>query len=90
MTKTKKRVECSLRGWRDGSAINSTCHSYREPRFDSQHSHGDPQPSLIPISETPKPSSDFHGHQVHMWYTYIHHTGKTFTHTKSINLRVEN
>lgn len=41
------------------------------------------QPSIIPVSEAPKPSSDFHGHQAHMWYTYIHHEGKTFIHIKA-------
>lgn len=30
-------------------------------------------------------SSDFHGHQVHMWCTYIH-TAKTL-HTHKINLK---
>jgi hypothetical protein len=35
------------RGWRDGSAVNSTDCSSRGPEFNSQQPHGDSQPSIM-------------------------------------------
>jgi hypothetical protein len=34
-------------GWRDGSAVKSTCRSSRGPEFNSQQPHGGSQPSVM-------------------------------------------
>jgi hypothetical protein len=35
------------RGWRDGSAVESTDYSSRGPEFNSQQPHGSSQPSVM-------------------------------------------
>ena len=65
-------------GWRGGSAAKSTSCSSRGPRFNSQHSYSDSQPSVIPIPRvlTPLLNSEGTGH------VYIHSAGKTSTHIR--------
>lgn len=36
-------------GWRKGSTVESTCCSWREPRFGFQHPHCDSQASITPV-----------------------------------------
>ena len=36
-------------GWRDGSAVNNSYCSCKEPRFESQHPHGSSQPSVTQV-----------------------------------------
>ena len=44
----------NTRGWRDGSAVRSTCCSYRGPGFSSQHSDSSLEPFVNPIPGDPK------------------------------------
>lgn len=48
--------------------------------LDSQHSHGDEQLPVTPVSGSPMPSSGLSRHQAHEWYTYMHAGIHTYTH----------
>lgn len=50
--------DSSAGGWRVGSVAKSTGCSCGEPRFDSEHPLGGPQPSLTSVPGYPMPSSD--------------------------------
>lgn len=50
-------------GWRDGSAIRSTCCSCRTPGSDSQHLHGGSQPPITPVPDSLMSSSDLQQHK---------------------------
>jgi hypothetical protein len=48
----------NTRGWRDGSAVRTTCCSGKGPR------------TPVPVDQTPSP--DLCRHQACVWYRYIH------------------
>ena len=50
----------------------------REPRFNSQHSHGSSQLSLTPVPGDPVPTFGLLGQQAHV---ILRHTFKQNTHT---------
>jgi hypothetical protein len=53
--RTYKVKKLKIRGWRDGSAVESTDCFSRGPEFNSQQPHGGSQPSvrdLMPSSES--------------------------------------
>jgi hypothetical protein len=64
-------IESTL-GWGDGSVVGSTGCSCRASRFSSKHPHGSSQPSVMPVPRHLIDFSRIHGHQEHMWHTYIH------------------
>ena len=46
------------RGWRDGSAVNSTDCSSRSPEFNSQQPRGGSQPSVMDLMPSPGVSEE--------------------------------
>jgi len=67
---------------RDGSTVQSTCHSYRVScRFNSLHSCGSSRSFEAPVPGDPVPTSDLQEYQSCLWYIYIH-AGKTLIHSK--------
>lgn len=59
------RAENNLRGWRDGSAVQSICGSYRGPRVGFQHVHCGSQPSTALVPGVAMPFSNLYSHGVH-------------------------
>ena len=53
-------------------------------RFNPQHPRGGSLTLVTPVPGDPAPSSDFHGHWAHMWYTHVY-TGKTHRHKHTDN-----
>lgn len=61
--------------------INTVCPSRGQGSSPSTHPQDSSQLSVTLIPEDPKPSSDFHGHETHLYCTYIN-AGKTLKHIK--------
>jgi len=55
--------------------------------INSQHLDGGSQHSVLQAPGHIIPSSDLHGHQAHMWYTFIH-TGKALIYIKNFKKTV--
>lgn len=61
-------------GWRDGSALKSTCYSCRGPGLGSQHPHSISQPSVTEVLYPHLSSKDSCTHRSHITHTQTHHT----------------
>lgn len=70
---------CESGIWKNGSAVQSTCCSYRGPGFSSSTSHGDSQPSINPVPEDPAPSASL---GTYIPVSYKPFRGKTPMHNK--------
>ena len=70
-----------------GSGVKGTDCSCRGPGFNSQHSHGDSQPSATPFAGDQISSSDFRVHQAHTRYTDKHVEKKPHTHNIVITIK---
>ena len=59
--------KCYMRGWRDGSVVNTGCSS-RGPGFNFQNPHGGSQPFVVPVSGDLEPSGGRFGNSLYMFW----------------------
>lgn len=58
----EKIIKTETQGWRDVSAVMSTCYSDKVPGFGSQHPQGSSHQALTPVPENLKFSSALNRH----------------------------
>ena len=57
--------KCYMRGWRDGSVVNTGCSS-RGPGFNFQNPHGGSRPLVVPVSRDLLPSGGRFEHSMYI------------------------